>query len=249
MLKKINTYSRRIEEKVFLNKTEKEIFRILVQATKPMTIGDIWKKKHMNRLTFLYNLKKLEKRGFIKCDRSRKAHIWVAVHLETNISGDVKINDNKYISIDEAYDILKKSSQQKIIGIQGAVAVGSITKSIEQDHKRFAEIHTRQKLRQTIIDSIITGGAIDKIQHLPKEALLTHFGRPTILHVIPENNFISEHEIISDGKLLVITDHKTKKAIILKDQLIIKSVTALLEIIKINGIKKNIAEIYGMDTK
>ena len=190
MLKKINTYLKEIEDKMVLNKTEKEILRILVLNTKPMTIGDMWESKHINRLTSLYSLKKLEKRGLVKRNTDKKSHTWVFASSEINTSVGVRDSENKYISIDDAYEFLRKSNQQKVIGIQGLIAVDSLVKNMKQKPGRFTGIHIRQKLRQTIIDAILTDSAADKIQHLPKEALLTHFGRPTILHVIPESNFI-----------------------------------------------------------
>lgn len=247
MLKKINTYLKMIEGKMFFNKTEKDVLRILAQNIKPTTIGDMWKSSHVNRLTLLYSLKKLEKRGFVRCDKTKKAHTWVFVQPNIDIFGNAEVDSNKYVSIDDAYDILRKSSQQKIVGIQGVGAVSFLVESMKINPDRFSRIHIRQKLRQTIIDSILTEKAAEKIQSLSKKALLTHFGRPTILHVIPESNFISDYEVISDGKLLIITNHKENKALVLRDPLIIKTTIAFLEIIKISGIKKNIAEIYGIE--
>ncbi|MEK7538728.1 MAG: winged helix DNA-binding protein [Patescibacteria group bacterium] len=224
------------------NKTEGVILRTLKQSKKPIALKNLCEALDINRLTALYNLKKLKKRGLVILNNTSKSHTWALSLLETTGSLQERIHHS--VSILDAYQALHASGSHTIIGIQGKEAIESILDMIGKGQS-FGQAHTRQKLRQVIIDAIITDDAIGTIKSLPKKILGSHFGRPTILHSIPNNSFITSLEIISDGKMLVTIDHATKKASISKELAFISTFNALHETLKMTATKRRPDEIYG----
>ncbi len=243
MSKIFNTYpSSKLERIAVFNELEGKILRELRRAPNGLTVKKLMELTRKGRLTVFYDLRKLEKRGLISCDKTKHAHKWN--FFETTQTPLVTDGPKGGGSVATAYQILHNSNQHKIIGIQGNGAVKSIIKNVGMG-KNFSKTHTRQKLRQVIIDGILTEESINLIQGLEKKFLKSHFGRPSILHTIPDNPLISNYEIISDGKILVSINHTKNVATISHDLEIVRAYLALHETIKKSGVKRNPTEIYG----
>lgn len=241
MSKNFNISFRRLVGSGFLNKTKIAILKELKHRQKPLTIKNLIEALDLKRLSLLYNLKALETLGLVQRDRSLKVHWWRL--REENFS--LTESAQEEIPIYAAYQLLAESSSQKIYGIQGAGAVKNIAQLIEQEGNIFTKVHLRQKLRQEIIDGIVTERGGEIIKKLPKTVLKSHFGRPTILHIVPDNDFIHDLEILSDGKLVLVISHKDGKAFMIKSFLAENAFRALFESIKDSGIKKSPTEVYG----
>jgi len=225
-----------------LNKTETAIVNALKQSKNPLTVGRLIDSLRLERLVVFYNLKKLEKRGIVKCNSNFRAHTWGLASMD---SSGTSVVAERNVTISDAYQALHNSAQQKLYGIQGAGAVKEIIKLIEKERNIFTKTHVRQKLRQVIIDGIITEKGVGMIKGMPKETIESHFGRPTILHVIPDNSFIDNYEIFSDGKLLVTVDYSRKIAHIDEDLNAVVGFLGLFETIKVGAVKKKPMEVYG----
>jgi len=245
MSKIFNITPREVLNIAQLNKTERLVLGALKGAKKPQSIARLTEGTGLKRLVLLYNLKKLEKRGLVHRDEKRKAHLWwfnVPNQDQVVASTDLKV------TVTDAYQILHKSGQRRLYGIQGHGAIKSILEDIRKERADFSDTHVRQKLRQVIIDSILTKESLELTKNLPTKVRQSHFGRPTLVHVIPDNVFISNLEILSDGKVAVFIDHSSDDATISTDPTTVKAFLALHETIKGGAVKQRPEEAYGIDT-
>lgn len=109
----------------------------------------------------------------------------------------------------------------------------------------YKPIHHRQRLRQTIVDAILTAKGVELIKQVPKEELLSHLRRPTILHITADTAELDNLEIISDGKLLLIIDRARQTAVVLRDLHAVAAYLALHETVKALSAKVRPQEVYG----
>jgi hypothetical protein len=226
-----------------LNKTEQAIVRVLKKARKPLPLGVIMEALRLKRLVVFYNLRKLEKRGLAIRDMANRAHVWRLSDSLTEHKQE-KVSHRKSVSIRDVYQLLNDSQSKKLFGIQGAGAVNSIIR-MSQSMINFSKIHRRQKLRQVIIDGILTDKGVIIMKNLPPSVLRSHFGRPSILHVIPDNSFITDREMLSDGKMLVSINHAKKIASITQKSEIIEGFLSLFESLKGVASSKIPQDVYG----
>ena len=189
------------------------------------------------RLTIFYNLKQLQKRGFVRQDRTQKIYTWTLEPLETNV-GSVEIPTER------AYEAIARSSSQKLWGIQGGEAVKKLVEKIKRG-TTYRPLHHRQRLRQVIVDAIFTTRGMDLIKQVPVEELSSHLHRPTILHVAADTAELDPLEIITDGKRLFIIDRERGRATVLHDAHAVSAYLALHETIKALSTKVRPQEVYG----
>lgn len=214
-----------------------EVLKVLLAAEKPRSMRDFEEHLDKKRLTIYYNLKQLEKRGFVRQDRTGKVYTWVLEPLEAS-------SGIEEIPIERAYDIIARSDSQKLWGTQGREAVRILTEKISRG-MTYKPIHHRQRLRQIIVDAIFTTKGVELIKQVPEEELLSHLRRPTILHITADTPELDNLEIISDGKLLLITDRARGTAVVIRDSLAVAAYLALHETIKALSPKVRPQDVYG----
>ena len=219
------------------NKTEVLLLKMLYASGKPMSMRGLEERSDKKRLTLLYNLRQLEKRGLVRQDRTGRIYTWVLEPLEAE-SGSVDI------PVERAYEMLTRSPSQKLWGIQGAEAVRVLTEQIAKG-VTYKPIHHRQRLRQIIVDGILTMKGVGLIKQVAKEELLSHLRRPTILHITADTPELDNMEVISDGKLLLIINRKKGGATVIRDSRATAAYLALHETIKALSTKVRPQEVYG----
>jgi len=178
------------------NTTQVSLLKVLYASRKPASMRELEERLDKKRLTLFYNLRQLEKRGLVRQDRTGQIYTWVLEPLEAE---SVSID----IPIERAYEMLTRSSSQKLWGIQGAEAVRVLTEQMAKG-TTYKPIHHRQRLRQIIVDGILTMKGVELIKQVRKEELLSHLRRPTILHITADTPELDNMEVISDGKLLLV---------------------------------------------
>lgn len=213
------------------------LLKTLYASGEPLSMRAFEEKLDKKRLTILYNLKQLKKRGFVRQDRTGRIYTWVLEPLRNGVG-------STEIPIERAYDILARSSSQKLWGIQGGGAVCLLTEAILKG-TTYKPIHHRQRLRQVIVDGILTTGGVELIKQVPKPELASHLHRPTILHVTEDTPELSNLEILSDGKLLLVIDRHAETAAVVHDPLAVAAYIALHETIKMLSTKVRPQEVYG----
>lgn len=213
------------------------LLKMLYTSKKPVSMREIEEKLDKKRLTLYYNLKQLKKRGLVRQDRTDRIYTWILEPLETESAP-------ADIPIERAYEVLARSSSQKLWGIQGGEAVRVLTGKISKG-TTYRPIHHRQRLRQIIVDGILTTKGVDLIKRVGKEELLSHLRRPTILHITADTPELENLEIITDGKVLLVIDRKKEKATVMRDSLMVVAYLALHETIKALSTKVRPQEIYG----
>lgn len=216
---------------------QKLLLKALHASGEPLSMRALEEKLDKNRLTILYNLKQLKKRGFVRQDRTGKIYTWVLEPLESD-------ERSATIPIEHAYDVLARSPSQKLWGIQGGGAVRILAEKISRG-TTYESIHHRQRLRQVIVDGILTPGGVELIRQIPKPELASHLHRPTILHVTEDTPELSNLEILSDGKLLLVIDRLAGTATVVHDSLAVAAYIALHETIKTFSTKVRPQEVYG----
>ena len=219
------------------NKTEVLLLKMLYASKRPVSMRELEERLDRKRLTLLYNLKQLEKRGLVRQDRTGRIYTWILGPLETE-SGSVDI------PIERAYEVLTRSSSQKLWGIQGAEAVRVLTEKISKG-TTYKSIHHRQRLRQIIVDGILTTKGVELIKRVAKEELLSHLRRPTILHVTVDTPELDNLEIITDGEQLLVVDYERGEAKIIHEPSAVTAYLGLHETIKTLSTKVRPQEVYG----
>ncbi len=218
------------------NKTEVLLLKALYLSKKPASMRELEERLDRKRLTLLYNLKQLEKRGLVRQDRTGRIYTWILEPLEAE-------SNSADIPIERAYEILTRSSSQKLWGIQGGEAVRILTEKISKGIT-YKPIHHRQRLRQIIVDAILTTKGVDLIKQVGKEELLSHLRRPTILHVTVDTPELENLEIITDGKQLLVVDYAKGRATILREPSAVTAYLGLHETIKALSTKMRPQEVY-----
>ena len=219
------------------NKMQEAVLKALHATKKPMTMAELEETLDKKRLTIYYNLKQLQKRGFVRQDRTKKIYMWTLEPLEM-------VSDSAEIPIEHAYRVLERSTSQKLWGIQGGEAVRKLVETIKEG-TTYRPIHHRQRLRQVIVDAILTQKGLDFVKQVPKEELSSHLHRPTILHVVADTAELDSLEIISNGKLLLVIDREKGKAMVVHNAHIVTAYIALHETIKALSTKMSPQEVYG----
>ncbi|MBI4088876.1 helix-turn-helix domain-containing protein [Candidatus Kaiserbacteria bacterium] len=219
------------------NKTQVAILKALHRAQKPTTMAELEEGLDIKRLTLYYNLKQLQKRGFVRQDRTQKIYTWTLEPLEMSA-------DSVEISVERAYEAIARSPSQKLWGIQGGEAIKKLVEEIKRG-TTYRLIHHRQRLRQVIVDAIFTTRGMDLIKQVPREELASHLHRPTILHATADTAELDPLEIITDGKRLFIIDRRREKATVLHDAHAVSAYLALHETIKALSTKMRPQEVYG----
>ncbi|MBI2048720.1 MAG: helix-turn-helix transcriptional regulator [Parcubacteria group bacterium] len=219
------------------NKTQVKVLKALRAATKPMSMRDLEEKLEIKRLTILYNLKQLQQLELVRQDRTGRIYTWLLVPPEVR-AGSTEI------PIERAYEVLARSPSQKLWGIQGGEAVRMLTEKILKG-MTYKPIHHRQRLRQIIIDGILTPKGVGYIKRVPEKELSSHLHRPTILHITADTPELDNLEIISDAKVLLIIDRAAGNATVIRDPYAVTAYLALHETIKATSTKMRPQEIYG----
>jgi|SRR3989344_3186414 len=219
------------------NTTQVLLLKALHTAKEPISIRGLEEKLDKKRLTIFYNLKQLKKRGLVRQDRAGRIYTWTLEPLETELNFTE-------VPIERAYEMLTRSPSQKLWGIQGAEAVRVLTEQIARG-TTYKPIHRRQRLRQIIVDGILTTKGVDLIKQVAKGELLSHLRRPTILHITTDTPELDNMEVISDGKLLLVIDRKKGGAVVIRDSRVTAAYLALHETIKALSTKVRPQEVYG----
>lgn len=219
------------------NKTQVLLLKALYASKRPASMRELEEKLDRKRLTLLYNLKQLEKRGLVRQDRTGRIYTWILKPLESESA-------SLDIPIERAYEVLTRSSSKKLWGIQGGGAVRVHTGKIAKG-TTYRPIHHRQRLRQIIVDGILTAKGVELIKQVEKEELSSHLHRPTILHVTVDTPELENLEIITDGERLLIVDYAKRKAKIIQEPAAVTAYIGLHETIKTLSTKVRPQEVYG----
>ena len=211
--------------------------RLLRAAKSPLSMRQIEERIDQKRLTLLYNLRKLEKRGWVRQDRSRRIYTWALNFSNVASTGT-------HVPPEEVYALLAKTSSQKLWGIQGAGALRQLTQKIHTGTS-YIPMHHRQRLRRMVVDALIPARGVDILKSMPKRELASHLRRPTILHMTADAPALDNLEILTDGKTLFVIDHDTGRAALTNQAAFVTAYIGLHETIKSLSTKVRPQDIYG----
>lgn len=182
MSKKVDT----LVKELALNATEQKVFRVLNMAKhkqrNAFSICEIQEETRISvRTTLLYTLSKLIKRGLVGKVKNEKAYFYfVIVKNKTP-------QEEKSISYGDVIEHIRSiSKSERFYGIQSASAIKFLIAKMNNDPAIFSKVHTTQKIRQVIIDSIIDEGGYKYVREtsFKDETRRGHFGRPTIISLV-----------------------------------------------------------------
>lgn len=220
-----------------LNTMQKAILRTLEAAGKPLSMRQFEEKLDKKRLTILYNLQKLQKRGWVEQARTQRIYTWSLQWKERKDGGSE-------ISADTAYEILAKTPAKRLWGIQGAGAAEKLIRLMRRG-VTYKPTHHRQRLRQVIVDGILTARGVELLKQAPKGELASHLRRPTILHITADTPELENLEIITDGKTLFVIDRERDRTTATKDANLVAAYLGLHETLKSLSPKVRPQEVYG----
>lgn len=242
MSKKIDTLVREFG----LNITEQKVFRVLNMAkhrTKnSFSVNEIQHEaKITTRTTLLYTLSKLIKRGLIGKIKKEKAYFYFVI-----IKSEI-INKEKPLSYSDITEHIRNISKSKhFYGIQSASAIKFLIAKMNSNPVIFSKVHTTQKIRQVVIDSIIDedGYKYVKEASFKNETKRGHFGRPTIISLVKKIPLPLFTEVMTDGTYVYLLNHSKSYYEIINSTVLASIYISLIDFLKIDSRKLNQTDLW-----
>lgn len=242
MSKKIDT----LVKEFGLNAAEQKVFRVL-NVTKhkqrnSLSIKEIQAETTVTaRTTLLYTLSKLIKRGLVDKVKREKAYFYfVVIKSETT-------QKEKTISYSDILEHIRSTSKSKhFYGIQSSSAIKFLITKMNDNPVIFSKIHTTQKIRQVVIDSIIDEEGYKYIQEasFKNETKQSHFGRPTMIHIVKKIPLPSHSEVMTDGTYVYLLNHSKSHYEIIHSSVLASTYISLIDFLKIDSRKLTQQEIW-----
>jgi hypothetical protein len=137
--------------------------------------------------------------------------------------------ENRYFEISSALN------SSHIFAIQGHQSAIKQFDDFSLDF--FKKIHQQQKKNKIILEGVTSQGAWNNLNNQTGELIRSHFGRATILYVVPDNLINFDLDIIFANKTLYFMNPRQGTCICIKNQSLYNALMKFLEIYKIFGKK------------
>ncbi len=209
-----------------LDDLDNKILKLLGKS--PSYPSGISKNLGVLRTTIQYRLKRLQNAGLINKNLDGKKSMRSVIFKNERNKNNFKIYKGPQII--QAYEeLLKLPRQTMILSIQGSDAAKNEFYSlpelfIKQAIKTF-------KNKKIAMKGISNERAIRLFDKLDKAMIESHIGRTQGLKMFSGDKFLAPGEIMSTDKLLLLSNPKSKYAIVIKDKGLTKIVNNTLEIL------------------
>lgn len=203
----------------YLNRVEKE---------RVITISRI---TDIPRTTVLFLLKNLEKRGLVNKLLVGKHYEWAIDRSQTESFGlfgeqtvEVHFGIKNFEKVYES--ITRLSSGERIFVFQGNKSAQAALTRISSDF--FSRMHAFLKKRKIIIEGVTGESLLNLFESLPSESLRSHWGRATIVRVVPDEYINFDTDIFSTKHKLYIFNFEKEIVVTINDPSITKAFHSLI---------------------
>lgn len=209
-----------------IDEIDNKIIKLLDE--KPLHPSEISRKLGILRTTIQYRLNRLHRAGLAKKTIKGRKSIWQPIYKNAHNKNHYRVY--RGADIVRAYQqFLSLPRHTFILGVQGSEAARNEFNNlpplfIKEAHKVF-------KRKGIIMKGISNEKCLGLFDELNKDMIKSHIGRTQGLKIFSDDKFLASGEIMSTEKLLLLSNPKSKFALVIKDEGITKIVNDTLKII------------------
>lgn len=232
-----------------LTSQEKKVLNLLVTSKESLTATAISGHISEPRTTVNFYLKKLLNKGWVEKVKSPKSQypLW-RLNDEKKIIRDtissfftlMGITQNAlatlttregYEQVKAAYErILEAGKTERVFVIQGSHSPSATLKNLPIEF--IEEMHTTQKQKQIILEGITSEKGLSVFNGMTPRELQSHYGRLTVVYVIPDEYLDFDAEIFIFKNSIIIIQPGTAKSHIINDENVALALKKLIEFIE-----------------
>ncbi|MFA6415878.1 MAG: winged helix-turn-helix domain-containing protein [Candidatus Paceibacterota bacterium] len=193
---------------------------------KPSYPSKISRKLGVLRTTIHYRLSKLAGAGLAKKIIDGRKSIWSPIYKNTHNKNLYRVYEGRKIV--QAYRQLLNLPRQTIVFvIQGSGAAKSELDNLPPLFIK--EAHRILKKKEIIMKGILNEKTLSHFDQLGKDLVDSHIGRPQGIKMFSGDEFISNGEIMSTDKFLLLSNPQSGHALIIKDHGITKIINDMFK--------------------
>lgn len=227
---------------------EKKVLNLLVTSKDSLTATAISDHVSEPRTTINFYLRKLLDRGWIEKVKSpgsqyplwrlndkRKikdivSSFFALFGITQNALATLTAKEG-YEQVKAAYErILEAGETERVFVIQGSHSPFATLKNLPIEF--IEEMHTVQKRKPIILEGITSEKGLSVFNGMTKRELQSHYGRLTVVYVIPDEYLDFDAEIFIFKNSIIIIQSEVAKSFIFKDENIARALKKLIEFIE-----------------
>lgn len=185
------------------------------------------------RTTVHFLLGKLQKRKLVRECKVRGHYEW---ELDTTSSSILNALNSDVVTIQHGLRNFEKlyesfahlSEGEPLFALQGNQSARTVLKHMQKSNDFLLKIHKSVKRRKVIVKGIMGENTLDLFKKLDTKSLKSHWGRATIVHIIPDKYALFNADVYSIKNKLYLFNHTDELVIIISDKITASAVHALL---------------------
>ncbi len=190
--------------------------------------SEISRKLGILRTTIQYRLSRLHRAGLVEKNIIGRKSLWRPVFRNTHNKNHYRIY--KGGDIVQAYrQLLNLPSQSTILAVQGTGAAKSEFDNLPLLFIK--EAHKILKRKGIIMKGISNEKSVKLFDNLNADIVRSHIGRPQGLKVFSDEKFTASGELMSTAEFLLLSNPKTKVALVIKDVGVTKIVNDAMKLL------------------
>lgn len=213
-----------------LNSRESALLKHLFTA-ETETVSKISRATSIPRTTVHFLLKKLAERGLARKERVEGHYEWSldssATHLFTIPKTDIVDIQFGLSNFKRLYKRLSESPRgERIVAFQGNQSAQIALAELSNEF--FSRMHESMKKRKIVIEGVIGESTLSLFEKLTSSSLRSHWGRATIVHVVPDHYISFDADIFSVKDKLFLFNFEKEIAITITNPAITSAFHSLL---------------------
>ncbi len=180
------------------------------------------------RTTIQYRLKKLEQSGFVKSRKNGRKTMWYPVFRGLHNKNHFKVYSGKDLT--RAYgQFLNLPDKTVIFAVQGGGVADNVFSAFPELFIK--EVHKTFKKREIVLKVISNSKILESFSGLDDSFIKSHMGRAIGVKFFFDDDFIYPGEVMSTKKILLLSNPKSKRAVVIKDRGITMTVYGILKLV------------------
>jgi len=235
---------------------EKKILNLLMTSKIGLTATAISDHVSEPRTTVNFYLKKLLDKGWVKKIKSPESQypLWclndkssikntllgffTLVGITPTALTTVTVKEG-YEQIKDAYEkILEVGKTERVFVIQGSHSPFATIKNLPVEF--IEKMHETQKQKPIILEGITSNSGLSVFDDMTMRELRSHYGRLTVVYVIPDEYLDFDAEIFIFKNSIVIIQPDTATSLVIKDENIALALKKLIEFIELYAQKVDV---------
>jgi len=181
------------------------------------------------RTTVQYHLNKLEKIKLINKKIIGRRTMYSIAYNKKGNKNLYKIYSGKDGLIQAYYQLFKIPKESTILVIQGSESAKN--ELLNLPDRVIKEFHRIVKRKKIIMRGISNKKILKYLDSMKKDMTMSHIGRTQSFRIVSDNRFLSSAEIFSTQKSILLSNPKSKTAIIIKDKEMVMIINDILSFV------------------